>query len=161
MLDFETNASNTFLNIDKLKNPFEYKLKIERNGESQYRNIDLIETFNYLLGLNVEEISRKEAYSYDGYELEKYFDGTFVFKRIEGKLNDGSKVLIVWRNLSDDIKTDNDVLTKYFEQKDIETNEYDYIYINGDNTLEINGRDNYKIKLIDEEFKKLMFEDIE
>lgn len=161
MLDFETNESNTFLNIDKLKNPFEYKLKIERNGESQYRNIDLIETFNYLLGLNVEEISRKEAYSYDGYELEKYFDGTFVFKRIEGKLNDGSKVLIVWRNLSDDIKTDNDVLTKYFEQKDIETNEYDYIYINGDNTLEINGRDNYKIKLIDEEFKKLMFEDIE
>lgn len=161
MLEFETKDSNTFLNIDKLKNPFEYKLKIEKNGQTQYRNIDLVETFNYLLGLNVEEISRKEAYSYDGYELEKYFDGTFTFKRIEGKLNDGSKVLIVWRNLADDIKTDNDALNEYFKVKKIDTNEYDYIYINGDNTLEIDGRDNYKIKLIDEEFKRLMFEDIE
>lgn len=161
MLDFETKDSNTFLNIDKLKNPFEYKLKIERNGESQYRNIDLIETFNYLIGLKVEEISRKETYSYDGFELEKYFDGTFAFKRIEGKLKDGSNVLIVWRNLSDNIKIDNDVLNKYFKQKHIETSEYDYIYINGDNTIEIDGRDNYKIKLIDEEFKRLMFEDIE
>lgn len=161
MLDFETKDSSTYLNIDKLANPFEYKLKIERNGESKYRNIDLVETFNYLLGLNVEEISMKEAYSYDGFEIEKYFDGTFVFKRIEGKLKDGSKVLIVWRNLSGDIKTDNDVLNKYFNKKHIETNEYDYIYINGDNTIEIDGRDNYKIKLIDEEFKRLMFEDIE
>ncbi|MGU8245880.1 site-specific DNA-methyltransferase [Clostridium perfringens] len=161
MLDFETKNSSTFLNIDKLRNPFEYKLKIERNDETKYRNVDLIETFNYLLGLNVEQISSKESYDYDGKNIEKYFDGQFTFKRVEGKLNDGSKVLVIWRNLTDDIKIDNDVLNKYFEKKRIDVFEYDYIYVNGDNTLEITARDNHKIKLIDQEFKKLMFEDIE
>ncbi len=161
MLDFETKKSSTFLNIDKLRNPFEYKLKIERNDETKYRNVDLIETFNYLLGLNVEQISSKESYDYDGENIEKYFDGQFTFKRVEGKLNDGSKVLVIWRNLTDDIKIDNDVLNKYFEKKRIDVFEYDYIYVNGDNTLEITARDNHKIKLIDQEFKKLMFEDIE
>ncbi|MGU8595875.1 DNA methyltransferase [Clostridium perfringens] len=161
MLDFETKKSSTFLNIDKLRNPFEYKLKIERNDETKYRNVDLIETFNYLLGLNVEQISSKEAYDYDGQNIEKYFDGQFTFKRVEGKLNDGSKVLVIWRNLTDDIKIDNNVLNKYFEKKRIDVFEYDYIYVNGDNTLEITARDNHKIKLIDQEFKKLMFEDIE
>ena len=161
MLDFETKNSSTFLNIDKLRNPFEYKLKIERNDETKYRNVDLIETFNYLLGLNVEQISSKESYDYDGENIEKYFDGQFTFKRVEGKLNDGSKVLIIWRNLTDDIKIDNDVLNKYFKKKRIDIFEYDYIYVNGDNTLEITARDNHKIKLIDQEFKKLMFEDIE
>ena len=161
MLDFETKKSSTFLNIDKLRNPFEYKLKIERNDETKYRNVDLIETFNYLLGLNVEQISSKESYDYDGENIEKYFDGQFTFKRVEGKLNDGSKVLVIWRNLTDDIKIDNNVLNKYFEKKRIDVFEYDYIYVNGDNTLEITARDNHKIKLIDQEFKKLMFEDIE
>lgn len=161
MLDFETKKSSTFLNIDKLRNPFEYKLKIERNDETKYRNVDLIETFNYLLGLNVEQISSKESYDYDGENIEKYFDGQFTFKRVEGKLNDDSKVLVIWRNLTDDIKIDNDVLNKYFEKKRIDVFEYDYIYVNGDNTLEITARDNHKIKLIDQEFKKLMFEDIE
>ncbi|XZI27442.1 DNA methyltransferase [Clostridium perfringens] len=149
MLDFETKNSATFLNIDKLRNPFDYKLKIERNDETKYRNIDLVETFNYLLGLNVEEMHSKESYDYDGENIEKYFDGQFTFKRVEGKLNDGRKVLVVWRNLTDDIKIDNDVLNKYFEEKRIDTFEYDYIYINGDNTLEITARDNHKIKLID------------
>lgn len=161
MLDFETKNSSTFLNINKLRNPFEYKLKIERNDETKYRNVDLIETFNYLLGLNVEEIHSKESYDYDGKNIEKYFDGQFTFKRVEGKLNDGSKVLVIWRNLTDDIKIDNNVLNKYFEKKRIDVFEYDYIYVNGDNTLEITARDNHKIKLIDQEFKKLMFEDIE
>ncbi|CAI3692472.1 site-specific DNA-methyltransferase [Clostridium neonatale] len=161
MLDFETKNSSAFLNVDMLMNPFDYKLKIERNGETQYRNIDIIETFNYLIGLNVEAISKREAYVYDGKNIDRYFEGTYVFKRIEGKLNDGSKVLIVWRNISDDLKTNNDVLNKYIEKKSIDTNEYDYIYINGDNTIEIDGRDNYKIKLIEDEFKTLMFEDVE
>ena len=158
MLDMESKDSNALLNINKLTNPFEYKLNIERNNETNYRNIDLVETFNYLLGLHVEQISAKESYNYDGETIEKYDGGQYIFKRVEGKLRDNKKVLIVWRNLTDDIKTDNDVLNAYFDKKDITLDEYDYVYINGDNTIAINNYSNDKVKLIDEEFKTLMFD---
>ena len=158
MLDMESKDSNALLNINKLTNPFEYKLNIERNNETNYRNIDLVETFNYLLGLHVEQISAKESYNYDGETIEKYDGGQYIFKRVEGKLRDNKKVLIVWRNLTDDIKTDNDVLNAYFDKKDITLDEYDYVYINGDNTIAINNYSNDKVKLIDEEFKILMFD---
>ena len=153
MLDMESKDSNALLNINKLTNPFEYKLNIERNNETNYRNIDLVETFNYLLGLHVEQISAKESYNYDGETIEKYDGGQYIFK-----LRDNKKVLIVWRNLTDDIKTDNDVLNAYFDKKDITLDEYDYVYINGDNTIAINNYSNDKVKLIDEEFKTLMFD---
>lgn len=158
MLDMESKDSNALLNINKLTNPFEYKLNIERNNETNYRNIDLVETFNYLLGLHVEQISVKESYNYDGETIEKYDGGQYIFKRVEGKLRDNKRVLIVWRNLTDDIKTDNDVLNAYFDKKDITLDEYDYVYINGDNTIAINNYSNDKVKLIDEEFKTLMFD---
>lgn len=158
MLDMESKESNALLNINKLINPFEYKLNIERNNETNYRNIDLVETFNYLLGLHVEQISPKESYNYDGETIEKYDGGQYIFKRVEGKLRDNKKVLIVWRNLTDDIKTDNDILNAYFDKKDITLDEYDYVYINGDNTIAINNYSNDKVKLIDEEFKTLMFD---
>jgi adenine-specific DNA-methyltransferase len=55
MLDWETKHSNTFLNLDKLKNPFDYKLKILKDYQPKEVNVDTIETFNYLLGLNVNK----------------------------------------------------------------------------------------------------------
>ena len=54
MLDYETNES--LLNIDAFKTPFDYKLKIATSsaGETVETNIDLVETFNYLIGLKVK-----------------------------------------------------------------------------------------------------------
>ena len=55
MLDVESRDS--LLNIDAFKNPFDYKLNITRNNESQETVIiDLVETFNYLIGLHVKTI---------------------------------------------------------------------------------------------------------
>ena len=54
MLKFETKESETFLNIDKLAAPFDYKLKITEGQESVEKPVDLPETFNYLLGLKVK-----------------------------------------------------------------------------------------------------------
>lgn len=158
MLDMESKNSNTFLNIDDLKNPFDYKLNIERNTEIKHTKIDLVETFNYLLGLNVEKISAKEYYNYDGENIESYPEGSYIFKRIEGSLKTKERILIIWRNLTNNIKEDNDVLNKYLSKKRITLDEYDYIYVNGDNTIQINNFNNHKIKLIDEEFKFLMFD---
>lgn len=158
MLDMESSESNAFINHNKFKNPFEYKLNIERNGESRYRNVNLVETFNYLLGLHVEKIYAKEYYNFDGNNIEEYYGGKYIFKRVKGTFKDDKKVLIIWRNISDDIKVDNDVLNYYINKKNIILDEYEYIYINGDNTISINHNSNQKIKLIDEEFKHLMFD---
>ncbi|MGC8771837.1 MAG: DNA methyltransferase, partial [Brevinematia bacterium] len=53
MLEWETKNSNTFLNLENFKNPFNYKLKIIENYQQKEVKADVIETFNYLLGLNV------------------------------------------------------------------------------------------------------------
>jgi adenine-specific DNA-methyltransferase len=55
MLVWETRRSETLLNVEKLTAPFCYKLKIHRDGETQERTVDLPETFNYLLGLEVQK----------------------------------------------------------------------------------------------------------
>lgn len=55
MLDAETKGS--LFNTDWFVNPFEVKLNITRNNETKEQVIDLVETFNYLIGLYVETIS--------------------------------------------------------------------------------------------------------
>ena len=56
MLDVETRGSASLLNIDGFRDPFAYELKIASSsaGETQPTQVDLIETFNYLLGLRVK-----------------------------------------------------------------------------------------------------------
>ena len=56
MLDVESRGSQSLLNVDSFRNPDEYKLKVERNGETQLVNVDLVETFNWLLGLTVKHL---------------------------------------------------------------------------------------------------------
>lgn len=54
MLETDTKESLTLLNIAELQNPFNYQLKIVKDMQTQTQNIDLPETFNYLLGLSVQ-----------------------------------------------------------------------------------------------------------
>jgi adenine-specific DNA-methyltransferase len=56
MLDVESRGSQSLLNVESFRNPDQYKLKVERNGETQLVNVDLVETFNWLLGLTVKHI---------------------------------------------------------------------------------------------------------
>ena len=53
MLHWETKGSATLLNVSKLTSPFTYRLRVHVNGEKRERPVDLPETFNYLLGMNV------------------------------------------------------------------------------------------------------------
>jgi adenine-specific DNA-methyltransferase len=63
-LDFETRESPYLLNIESLKNPFAYKLKVNLSevGEPQELVVDIPETFNYLLGLKVKKIKAREQW---------------------------------------------------------------------------------------------------
>lgn len=140
MIDVETKES--LLNIDLFKNPFNYKLKITRHNESKYLSIDLIETFNYLIGLQV-----KTAQTIRGYKV------------ITGITREkGLETLIIWRNIEE--KNNHD-LNNFFKKMEfsIKDQEFQCIYVNGDNHLENlkTGDETWKVKLIEQEFSKLMF----
>jgi len=142
MLDVESRGSQSLLNVDAFRNPNEYKLRVERNGETQLVNVDLVETFNWLLGLTV-----------------KHIDVIRGVRVVEGTAPNGDRVLVLWRNID---QMDNDALDKWFEKQDYNTREmvYDVFYVNGDNNLENLRRTDqtWKVRLIEEEFKRLMFD---
>ena len=135
MLHWETKNSKTFLNIDEMRDPFNYKLKIIENYQPKVVNVDLIETFNYLLGLN---ISRYEVLRENG---RKY---VFVFGE-----KDGKRIAVVWRNIKDiDFEKDKEVIeAKLKEFKP------DEIYINGEALVK-------GFRHIEPVFKSLMFEEV-
>ncbi len=141
MLDVETKDS--LLNIDIFKDPFNYKLNITRNNESVETKIDLVETFNYLIGLHVKTIRAQKGYIV-----------------VEGVTNYREEnTLIIWRNTNE---KSNEDLNEFFRKQDYSTRdtEFDRIYVNGDNLLENlkTGDEKWKVVLIEEEFKKRMFE---
>lgn len=142
MLDVESRGSQSLLNVENFRNPDQYKLKVERNGETQLVNVDLVETFNWLLGLTV-----------------KHIDVIRGVRVVEGTSPEGERVLVLWRNLDE---TDNDALDQWFEKQDYNTQdqEYDLVYVNGDNNLENLRRPDqtWKVRLIEEEFRRLMFD---
>ncbi len=135
MLEWETKQSTTFLNLEKMQVPFSYKLKIIENYQQKIVNVDLVETFNYLLGLLVKGYKVLEENG------RKY---VFVFGEKEGK-----RVEIVWRSVRDiDFEKDKDVIER--EIKKLGPAE---IYINGDAVVK-------GFRAIEPLFKQLMFEEV-
>jgi adenine-specific DNA-methyltransferase len=143
MLDVESRGSASLLNIDLFEDPFSYKLDIATGtaGETKPTVVDLVETFNYLIGLRVKTIDQ--------------INGVRV---VTGTNPHGERVLILWRTTKE---LDNDKLDEWFKKQGYNTRdqEYDVIYVNGDNNLENLRKPDqtWKVRLIEEEFKRLMF----
>ncbi|MEW6621932.1 MAG: site-specific DNA-methyltransferase [Bacillota bacterium] len=171
MLDIESRGS--LLNLDRFKEPFAYKMKIAENNETKETTIDLVETFNYLLGLAVTR--QKAAARFNAvpdpkgeYEnavmLTEDKEGKYTFKTVEGIMPNGDKALVIWRNLTNDLAADNAALDAFFVKYRAETKnrEFDIIYVNGDNNLENlkSEKEQWKVRLIELEFKKRMFEGV-
>ena len=192
LLDVETKGSQSLLNIERFQDPTNYNMKIKKPGSDEYvnRNVDLIETFNYLIGLRVNHIAEAQQFNaefkrevdpdlpydintkliIDG-GIKKVADGSWWFRKVEGwlpadinnpKNGKREKVLIVWRKLTGDIEQDNLVLEEWFAKNRISTRdfEFDLIYVNGSNNLPnlAQAEDTWKVRLIDEEFMKRMWE---
>jgi len=144
ILDTESQRSSSLLNIQDFDDPFNYKLRVANGsvGESRLLNVDLMETFNYLLGLKV-----------------KHIDSISSFRVVEGTNPDGEKVLVIWRNTREKSNAD---LDKFFQKQAYKTgdNEFDLIYVNGNNNLENLRRadETWKVRLIEQEFHRLMFD---
>lgn len=139
MLDIESR--DQLFNIEMFRDPFNYKLKITENNELVPTRVDLVETFNYLIGLKVKHIQRRHD-----------------IKLVEGVTRDGLRTLVIWRNLETTSEEDLDkILGKLYDS--IRSNEFDQIYINGDHHLDNWKREEstYKVKLIEGTFFNKMF----
>lgn len=139
MMDFETKGSPSLLDLDAFEAPFSYTLDVTRGDETRAETVDLVETFGYLLGLAV-----RRRYAVDG------------FRVVEGTDPAGEEVLVVWRNTRE---KSNDDLDAFFESQGFAGRAFDRVYANGDNTLALKTGDaGPKVHLIEEEFRRLMFE---
>jgi adenine-specific DNA-methyltransferase len=168
MLNTESAGSASLLNVEKLDKPFSYKMLITRNLESKERNIDLVETFNYLIGLTVTKSHALVTYDadftpgvYGAVTASLKSGNTYKFKTIEGTTPNGDKTLVIWREMTGDIEKDNAALDAYFLTIP-NARSFKRIYVNCDNNLLNlrNNGENWQVVLIDEEMKKRMFEEI-
>ena len=147
MLDIESRDS--LLNTQHFTKPFDYQLNISTTSAGAYeaKTIDLVETFNYLIGLRVSEINDKRE------------NGLVT---VQGTNTRGEKTLVIWRDCE---KYDYDKLNRYLDSRDInpQDSEFDVVYINGDHnmpTLFTDSDDSVKtlkVRSIEAEFLSRMF----
>ena len=151
LLDVEARGS--ILSTEDFRHPFDYKLRIavDSSGASASRRIDLVETFNWLVGLKVGHVEDRQA------------DRSLVL--VEGTLPGGETALVVWRDCG---KVDNaalaDTLKKlgYISKTDERPLKgVDTIFVNGDHALPavLSGETGQtKVRSIEEFFLSAMFE---
>lgn len=134
MLDAESEASPVRLNTPALAHPFNYRLRVYGNDGLTEVPVDLVETFNLLMGFHVTRIRALE-------------DGTRPYRIVEA-LEDSRAVLVVWRDMA---RFDHEADRAFVEGEYPNLSEYTTVYINGDSSIP-NGRS------LDGEFHRRMNE---
>lgn len=150
MLDVESRGS--LLSVQDFKKPFDYALNIgvDSAGAFEPRKVDLVETFNYLIGLRLKRIDAQTGRG---------------FVMVTGLLPSGEHTLVLWRDCD---TIDYEELRRMANRLDLEAanNPYDLIYINGDHNIPASytptaGEDAsgwaHKIRQIEPEFLERMF----
>jgi adenine-specific DNA-methyltransferase len=150
MLDIESRGS--LLSVEQFAKPFDFTLKVTVDSAGAYeeRPIDMVETFNYLIGLHVKHIDMN-------------MDKGFVL--VTGLLPSGEKTLVLWRDVE---RVDYESLNRLCDKLAINPadSEYEVVYINGDHnipavftSLENEGgiTKTLKIRQIEPEFLNRMF----
>jgi adenine-specific DNA-methyltransferase len=144
-LDFETKDNPSLLNIEHLKKPFSYKLKVnlEEVGEPQEVIVDIPETFHSLLGLKVNKV-----------KVRKNKGKKYLFT-LGSK--DGRAIAIVWREYDDDWTQVDFKRDKDFIIEELGSWSPQIVYVNGQSVLTPTFGDQVvEIRSIEPEFKALM-----
>ncbi|MDR5885008.1 site-specific DNA-methyltransferase [Vreelandella janggokensis] len=187
LLDVETRGSASLLNTDWFRDPEGYVLKVKHPGRDETREtaVDLVETFNWLIGLHVTHLDKPRTYvarfereadpelpedhntRLKAVSLRENEDGAYWIRQVEGRVRripgsdeDLAKVLVVWRKLTDDPEKDAAVLEALLEKYKIDTtdSEFDAIYINGPHGLNLTGRARSRVHSLEETFHARMWE---
>lgn len=155
MLDLESQGS--LLDLQRFEKPWNYTIKVRRGGLVETSPIDLVETFNYLLGLHVK--------SYDTFEQQDLLFVQGVIRAPEGATNGDKKILVVWRDCErwPQAKLDK-VMRRFFGRvsdadKKLPLDDFHAVYVNGDHHLDNLVTDGLaRILPIEETFHRLMFD---
>ena len=150
LLDVESRGS--LLSVEDFKKPFDYTLNVavDSAGAFEPRKIDLVETFNYLIGLRVKHIDAQPQRG---------------FITVTGTLPSNETCLVLWRDCD---VLDYEGISKLCDKLAINPadNEFDVVYINGDHniptmltqTAEEGGATRVlKLRQIEPEFLERMF----
>jgi adenine-specific DNA-methyltransferase len=116
-LEFETKGSQTLVNTAVMQDPWDYKLKVwDGFTYDTEQAVDLVETFNYLIGLHMQKCITKEING------KKY-------QFIIGHNNANKLIAIVWRSVKkwqlEDWKADAIAL-----KEELKAFTFDLLYIN-------------------------------
>ena len=150
MLDVESKGS--LLSVEDFAKPFHYTLNVSIDSAGAFapRAVDLVETFNYLLGLRVKHTDSQKNRG---------------FVTVEGSLPSGESCLVLWRDCE---TLGYEALAELCEKLAINPadSEYDVVYINGDHNIptvlaqtaaEGGGTKTLKLRQIETEFLERMF----
>lgn len=150
MLDVESRDS--LLSVQDFNKPFDYTLNVavDSAGAFEPRKIDLVETFNYLVGLRVKHINAQPERG---------------FVTVSGMLPGGESCLVLWRDCE---MLDYEGVSKLCDRLAINPadNEFDVVYINGDHNIPTALMQNaeeggairrFKLLPIEPEFLRRMF----
>lgn len=130
----DMQSQHNWMHTDWMADPFDVKMKITRGNETREQTIDVVETFNYLIGLNVE----KMLWPADGMQV------------VMGTTRKGKRTMAIWRKTS---QVTDEQVTTFLDSVDYKL--FKQIYLNGETTLgtKLDG----KLKQTETEFEYRMF----
>ena len=146
ILEPDNIDSPAFAGLDALNRSFNYRMKINFSevGEPQETTIDIIETFNYLIGLNVNRVWYRENNG------RKY---AFIAGEKDGKLT-----VVVWREWNEYANKNDYVEDRNFIMSQLEPLKPEVVYISANSALNPGDIGEVtEINYIEPEFKQLMF----
>jgi len=139
VLRWETKESETLLNVEKLARPFTYTLHVAEGQETRKKTVDIPETFNYLLGLEVR--TRKV-----------FHDGDRRYLVYRGQI-DHRRVVVIWRETEGWGKKDLERDKQFVAEQGLAEGA-DEVFVNGDSFIP-------KARALEPVFKSRMFSAVE
>lgn len=131
---------------EALADPFDCQLRVvEKDGESRLVRVDVIETFNHLLGLRVHRMRTDEAAG---------------IRWVEGASPNEERVLVVWRKLARHAGNDERSLAGWLRARWPNGDEFDLVYVNGpaDSGSLRQAGEARDFRQTEEHFTRLMFD---
>lgn len=142
------------LDISRFDMPFDYKINVIENYETVSKRVDLPETFNYLIGMNVEKVKTIKIQDQSSGNKGLQPLATSSERKcliISGLSENDRKTLIIWRELPEgcDYANDFNIFQGYIKEE-----KPSIVYINGDPVL---NPGDFEIRSIESHFAKKMF----
>ena len=108
----------------KFINPFNFKLRIRKpDGYHEEISVDLVETFNYLMGIHVKKLISLQ-------------NKGKIYRIVLGIRENDKRIAVIWRDTTDMTEEDYKQEKEFLSEKLSDLNSYDEIYVNAKSVLE-------------------------